>query len=1181
MPLKSLTINGFKSFADKTKIDFTSGITGIVGPNGSGKSNITEAIRWVMGEQSAKSLRGDKMVDVIFAGSATRPQMNRAEVILEFDNRNKELKSEQENLNICRRLFRNGDTEFLINNKQCRLRDITELFMDSGMGKQSFSIISQGRVEEIFNSKPVERRSIIEESAGVSLFKQKKQQAENKMTETTDNLHRVSDIVSELSKQVEPLKKQASIARDYKDQKQKYDSIYQKILTIEIKNLSAQKRQVEKDLREVKMSLQNISSEVTKSNKQVEENNIAIHELTDKIDAEQSKLIESTRKLEVFNGQIAVADQRTDFNSTNKQTLSNQLETLQQQKEANQKKLIASNQKMTSYKEQIADFEKQLREIQQLKKKTPEDIQKNIEDLRNSYVNLLQDQVSNNNEQKFSNRQLTRVKANLDEQNSRLAGIQNDLASSETDKQGTSQKIQALINDNQSLIKHDRELTNSIETITETGKKENQNYLKILENLQEIKARKKVLENMEQEHAGFFEGAKHVLNNKDKIAGIVGAVAELIRVPKEYQLAIETVVSNQLQSIVTENETAAKKAIAFLRQSRGGRATFLPINIIQPRNIYTNDLNKAKAVAGFVGVASELVSYDDKVSNIVRNILGNLLVAKNIDQATKISAAVSRKYRVVTLDGNVVNAGGSLTGGQQRRVNSSILTRKDELASLTKELSKQELLMDQKQKAVQDLRNELVKVNAEKKTVDEKLANFNQQKNQLEQADSTYQNEVKHYNEQIEVIKYNLSQNQTEQTELEKNLKQQNETAEKIKAEIEQTQKEINQKQKLLTDFDAELSSVNEKQQDKQTKLAVLKNNFANETTQNNDLTDLSNKTQKQIADIKSRLETLDSEKSQLDLSNAEVKTQITKLQKEIATSKESLASLKDKRAKEQAKSSDLNNNAQRSFDLQKAASDQQESLAIKNTKFSNQIDSRLDTLSQDYQITYEASLQQLKQADYDADELQKEARLLKMGIDELGTVNLSSIEEYDKVKDRYEFLTQQQNDLLQARAQLLETMTEMDKEVTTRFKKTFDQVSDAFEDIFPQMFAGGRAKLVLTEPNNLLESGIEIIAQPPGKKFQRMSLLSGGEKALTAITLLFAIIKVKPVPFCILDEVEASLDDANVYRFANYLNQYDNNTEFIVITHRKGTMMNVNRLYGVTMEESGVSRMLSVKVKE
>ncbi|WP_125761104.1 chromosome segregation protein SMC [Companilactobacillus hulinensis] len=1181
MPLKSLTINGFKSFADKTKIDFTSGITGIVGPNGSGKSNITEAIRWVMGEQSAKSLRGDKMVDVIFAGSATRAQMNHAEVILEFDNSNRELKSDQDNITIKRKLFRNGDTEFSINNKSCRLRDITELFMDSGMGKQSFSIISQGRVEAIFNSKPIERRSIIEESAGVALFKQKKTQADSRLSETTDNLHRVSDIVSELSKQVEPLKEQASIARDYKEQKSKYDNIYQQILTIEIKDLSKEKRETESKLREVKLSLKNIENQVKISNKQVADNRNEISEIAKKIDDNQSELVRKTQSLEILNGKVAVSDERNGFNTTNQTSLNEQLQSVTADKLQREKKLSECNSKIADYQQQIDKCTAKLKEIKQLQKKTPEEIQNNISELRDKYVNTLQEQVSTGNEQKFTQRQLDRIKLSDEDVDTQLTDVKNKLASANQAVTETSEKLQKLIDDNQDLIKKNDELDTNIQKVTETGQKENQEYLKSLENLQEIKARKTVLENMQQEHAGFFEGAKNILNNQDEIGGIIGAVAELIKVPQKYQLAIETVVSNQLQSIVTRDESAAKNAIAYLRKRNGGRATFLPINIIRARTIYASDLNSAKQVVGFVGVASDLVQFDSKVDNIVKNILGNLLVAENIDAATKVSAAVGRKYRVVTLDGNVVNAGGSMTGGQQRRVNSSILTRKDELVQLNSQLSKQQLSLDQKQQMVVDLRKKLVDLRDEKKIVGEKLSSFNQERSQLSNQLSNNRNEADHLQEQKNAIQYSSSKNNDERVQLEKDLKNQSETAKKLQEQVDKLQSEIESKQKMLKDFDSELSQINDEIQTNQTNLAVVKSNRDNELEQKRRLDTEIASDDEQIKELKIRLDQLNSERDQLNMSNSEIKDKIVELDNDIKSLKSELTDLQSQRSQKDSIALKLNDAAQRNFDLQTSASDEQENLAITVTKIANKIDSRLDTLSEEYQLTYEAAMKNLKAQDADPDTLKREAKLLKMGIDELGTVNLSAIDDYDKVKDRYEFLTTQQNDLLKARQQLLDTMSEMDREVTTRFKKTFDEVSAAFEAIFPEMFAGGRAKLVLTDPNDLLETGIEIIAQPPGKKFQRLSLLSGGEKALTAITLLFAIIKVNPVPFCILDEVEASLDDANVYRFANYLNRYDYNTEFIVITHRKGTMMKVNRLYGVTMEESGVSRMLSVKVQD
>lgn len=1181
MPLKSLTINGFKSFADKTKIDFTTGITGIVGPNGSGKSNITEAIRWVMGEQSARSLRGDKMVDVIFAGSDTRSPMNRAEVTLEFDNSNHELKSPQENVTIRRKLFRNGDTEFSINNKACRLKDINAIFLDSGMGKQSFSIISQGRVEEIFNSKPVERRSIIEESAGVALFKQKKQQAENKLSETTDNLHRVSDIVSELSQRVEPLKRQASIARDYQEQKGKYDALYQQILALEIKDLAGQRDHIQSNINEVKQSLKNIDNQVKKSNLQVNQNRTATAELVKKIDAQQNDLVVKSRELEKLNGEIAVSAERNGFNTSNKNSISSRIDELSKDKLEKQQVLAKSQAQLDDYQSSIDDYSKQLKKLQRLQSKSPEDLNQNINDARDNYVNALQQQVSNSNDQKFSKKQLTRLAASEDDQNQRLDKIIANLNQVNEKIAISKNKLSTLDDDNRDLVKRSQQIEKDINQVTEQGQSENSAYLKLLEKMQETKARANVLENMENEHAGFFDGAKNVLNNSNKIAGIVGAVAELIEVPQQYQVAIETVASNQLQSVVTKDQASAKKGIVFLRNSRGGRATFLPVDIIKARQIYANDLNRASQVDGFIGVASDLIKYQAQIENIAKNILGTVLVAQNIDAATKVSSAVGRKYRVVTVDGNLVNAGGSLTGGQQRRFNTSILTRKDELVQLKQKLQQQDQTLDDKQKHVQALRDRLVDLRKDSASINEELKTYTASRNQLENQLTSQENEQKHFQEQQQTLQFNQKRTQEEKSALEEDLKSQVKTSDTLKQTIVDLQAEIDEKQKVLNDYDSELEKTNQKVHDIQTKLVVVKSNFENESEQHKRLSQEIKNLSQQSTGLKNRLNQLDSEKSQIDLNSTEIKQRVAQLEKEIKQSKEDLQKLQKSRNQKDEESEQLNQTAQRNFYLQKSASDEQENLAIKSTKLSNEINSRLDILSEQYQITYEAAIAEIKADEVDTEKLKHDAHLLKMGIKELGTVNLSAIEDYDSVKDRYEFLTTQQNDLIIARKQLLDTMTEMDNEVVTRFKKTFDQVAAAFENIFPEMFAGGRAKLVLTEPDNLLETGIEIVAQPPGKKFQRLSLLSGGEKALTAITLLFAIIKVNPVPFCILDEVEASLDDANVYRFANYLNRYDDNTEFIVITHRKGTMMNVNRLYGVTMEESGVSRILSVQVKE
>ncbi|WP_099974896.1 chromosome segregation protein SMC [Lactobacillus terrae] len=1180
MALKSLTINGFKSFADKTKVEFNGGITGIVGPNGSGKSNVTEAIRWAMGEQSAKNLRGDKMADVIFSGSATKPAMNRAEVSLEFDNSDQQLKTDLENIVIKRKLFRNGDSEFTINNKNVRLKDITELFLDSGMGKGSFSIISQGRVEEIFNSKPVERRYIIEESAGVALFKQKKQQAENKLAETNDNLSRVSDIVSELSKQVEPLKEQASIARDYQEQKTKYDAIYKQLVTLQIKDLSDKKNVLDSEIGEVKSALEKIEQETRKSNIELNKNRDLANNLSQQIDSAQSNLVEKTQLLENLKGKIAISSERNEFNSSTKDELQNQIESSNGEKKQLEERLVNSNKQLEEYSQKIETLESELTEIQNDQTKTPEEMQEVINNLRNDYVNALQEQVTNSNEQKFTQKELERLQRSLTEQDNHLSELNDDLSSKSEKIADLKQKITELKEDNLDLIQEDAGLNQKLEKLTSNQESIQNSYIKSMSELRESQARKRLLENLEQEHAGFYEGAKNVLNNKEKIGGVVGAVAELMVVPSEYRLAIETVVSNQLQSIVTNDEKSAKKAIDYLRRQSAGRATLLPIDVIKGRKINNSDISNVKSVNGFIGVASDLVNYDDNVKNIIENILGNILVAKNIDSATEVSKKLNRRYRVVTIDGNVVNAGGSMTGGQQRKNNSSLLSRQQELLSLENQISKQEAVIDNFKQDIDQNKSEIEVSNSRKQELEERLSHFNSEKEQLDKELDTLDNDYRHLNEQKQITDYNKSKIQNELSSVEKDQTEQINLSVKLQDDINKIQSDIEDKQKIMKDFDSKLSVINVKVQEIQTQLAIEKNNFRNEESQNHRIKNDLQRVNVNIAKLDERIAQLSSEKNELDVNSSEISEKIDNLTEEVNRINKNLSDLQEQRKITEVKSKELDDVAQRNFDLQRNASNQQEDLAIRNTKLSNELDSKLAILREDYQISFEASYAELPE-DLDEERLKKNAKLLKTGIDELGTVNLSSIEEYDKVKDRYEFLTNQQNDLVSARKQLLDNMSEIDDVVTTRFKQTFDEIEATFEVIFPEMFAGGKARLELTDPENLLETGIEIVAQPPGKKFQRLSLLSGGEKALTAIALLFSIIKVNPVPFCILDEVEASLDDANVYRFANYLNRYDDNTEFIVITHRKGTMMNVNRLYGVTMEGSGVSKILSVKVQE
>ncbi|MGR3741668.1 chromosome segregation protein SMC [Companilactobacillus sp. DQM5] len=1180
MPLKSLTLNGFKSFADKTKIEFTSGITGIVGPNGSGKSNITEGIRWVMGEQSAKSLRGDKMVDVIFAGSSVRSTMNRTEVIFEFDNSNRDLKTDFDNVVIKRRLFRDGTSEFYINNKSCRLKDITELFMDSGLGRESFSIISQGRVEAIFNSKPVERRTIIEESAGVALYKQKKHEAELKLTDTDDNLNRVSDILHELSSQVEPLKEQASIANDYLNQKNEYDKIYKQILAVEINDLNNSLKGHSQKSAEIKNTLKKIDENVKKSDELVKKNRNEISRLSETLDQKNKELLEKSRQLEIINGQKAVTEERNDFNNKNKEQLKQQIDNLTSETKKLEVEIGTETKEYDKAKQEVDSLTEKLNEILDSKNKTPDVIKEEIETLRGDYLNALQEQTTNSNNTNFLNTQKKRIE-NL------VGNSQVDLKELIEKRNKKQSEIDALIDSRKKFEVNNSELINNFkknqidsEYLSEQIKETQTTYMNELGKLQQVSAKKKALEELSNDHAGFFQGAKSILNNTDKLSGVIGAVAELIKVPKEYQLAIEVASGNQLQSIVTKDESSAKSAISFLRKGNYGRATFLPKDIIRSKKIDKKVL-RLSSDSGFIGIASELLEYDNSVKNIVENIFGNLLIVDSLDNAVKIAKSTGHRFRIVTIQGDILSPGGSLTGGHIKQRGNSLLSRNQEIDDLNKIIKDLQLKSDNYQKKLNQLTEE--KNETEKRIDSEKneIQEFESKKRDFDQKVSKLKDEQQRINQDISSIEYSLKSNEKELKEISETLIKNEKNEASISKKIIEIKELTEEKNNLLNNFSQEQAVINQRAQTYQTQIAVSNNNLENKSTllrrQKNEL----KKVNANLLDTQAQLDKLESEQNELVNLDQNSKKQLEDLTRQVKELRKSIDDLKVKRSVLENKSEELSQEASRNFELQKRASEEQEDIAIELTKTNNGIDSRLDILSQEYNISFEEAFAKIDINDIDINALKKEVKLLKMGISELGDVNISSIAEYDKVKDRYEFLNQQEEDLLSAREQLKNTMSEMDEEVSRRFKETFDAVAASFEVIFPEMFAGGRAKLVLTDPDNLLETGIEIIAQPPGKKFQRLSLLSGGERALTAITLLFAIIKVKPVPFCILDEVEAALDDANVYRFAKYLNKYDDNTQFIVITHRKGTMMNVNRLYGVSMEELGVSKMVSVEVKE
>lgn len=1178
MPLKSLTLNGFKSFADKTKIEFTSGITGIVGPNGSGKSNIIEGIRWVMGEQSAKNLRGDKMTDVIFAGSSIRPSMNRAEVIFEFNNSNHDLKSKHDEVIIKRRLFRDGTSEFSINNKKCRLKDVTELFLDSGLGRESFSIISQGRVEAIFNSKPTERRSIIEESAGVALYKQKKHDAELKLVNTDDNLNRVSDILHELSIQVEPLKQQASIAHDYLQQKKEYDNIYKKTLAIEIFELNQVRKKRMSEVNILKEKAIDIDKKVENNSSLISKNRNKITDLSKEIDENNSRLLNLSKELEKLNGKKAISEERNLFNKKNKQQLIEQIDEFNNNIKELKSELASANNEYEKFKNQEQDLSNQLNLVNSKIDKTPEKLNIEIEQIRSEYLNELQEQTTANNNINFLETQKNRI-LNLNENTqSNIVSKNQELSIIETNLDELKIKINDFKNNNSELTQKfqlQKEKREELQTKLEINRT---SLMNSLSQLNQAKAKYKALTELSKDHAGFYQGVKAILNNKSAVKGIVGAVVELIKVPKTIEIAIEVAAGNQLQSIVTDDEFAAKQAISYLRKENLGRATFLPKDVIKSRKIADSKLANLTS-PNFLGIASELLSYSDDNKNIMENIFGNLLITKDLDTAIDIAKTTNHKYRIVTLQGDILNPGGSLTGGRIRRSGSNILNRNQELDDIQKSINELEKKNSNFELIQKKLVEEIQIIDSNIKTSSDLIAKYQNNKNEFLQEYDHLTIEKNRIIQEIKLLEKSSNDNQSELSKVILDIDDNKEKLISINEELSKLKTLTIEKNNLLENFDQQQSILNERISTLKTQISVNNNNLENKSLTIRRLNNEIIKEENNLSEFNKKLQKISLE--QKDLSKNNNDDRILEISGEIKKLTIDIDDLKNKRKLLEVEFKKLTELSDANYQLQKNISDQQENASINLTKINNQINIKLEILREDYKATFESVYDEIDTQKVDVDALNKKLRMLKMSISELGNVNVSAIEEYDKVKDRYEFLNQQQNDLITARAQLKKIMFDMDEEVADRFEKTFNKVAASFEVIFPDMFAGGKAKLMLTDPNNMLETGIEIVAQPPGKKFQKLSLLSGGEKALTAIALLFAIIRVNPVPFCILDEVEAALDDTNVYRFAKYLNRYDKDTQFIVITHRKGTMMNVNRLYGVSMEELGISKMVSVEVKE
>lgn len=1181
MPLTELVLDGFKSFADRTTIHFNDGITGIVGPNGSGKSNITEAIRWVMGEASAKSLRGMSMKDVIFAGSQYRKPLNKAEVTLIFDNQKRELAFDADEVSITRKILRSGDSEFLINGQQVRMRDVRTLFLDSGISQNSLAIISQGRVDQILNSRPEQRRVIFEEAAGVLHFKQQKEAAQGQLKKTQDNLIRINDLVKELEGRLEPLHEQSSLAKEYKFQKAGLDKELKSLLAFEIEDINKQKEDVQKSADKNKILLSKLDAEVKESQDAVSKKRAEYQEIRDEREKVQNELLKLGQQLSDLNANLQMAEQSRQFDDATKIEYQNQVETLK-------KSLVELNAHLDNLQKDQASLKKQQAVLQKKRDKligelseNPEELNKKLEDCRNDYIQLLQDQAAVNNQVINLNTELKRSKADTTYQS-------NDVAKQLTEAKAELEKLRT---EGKNLTAKRKDKNTAFAETNDQSKELNEQIRRLQETvndernkLEKIEARHEALINIQKRHEGYYYGVRNVLNHLSDFPGVIGAVGELLTFPAELEAAMTTALGGGVQDLITDSRNSAKNAINQLKRSRAGRATFLPLDGLRQYTIPQSTVTTLKSFNGFKGIASDLVESktDHNITAAINYLLGSVVIVDSIENAMAISQRIGR-YRIVTLDGDVVSPGGSMTGGQKNLRNNSPLQTATEINQLEQQIkslissfkedqAQLKALVDQSvevDKKLQELHDSLQEIN---QTINEVAISFQNQEKEvkrLQDANTLYESRVKERNDHIVELQKQIADANDKQTLLSKQ-------GEEKKSRMNELQSRIKNFNNLSQRVQSELSKLDPQ-------IAVFANKLENLAVQEKDKRNQIDNNQKQAADLKEKLASLNQNGELSVKKNADLKNQKTKIKQKHEELQNRLNELSSQLGQFDAQINQLDQVASRNYDLRKDAAIEQEDYSVKIAKFNSLIDQRLETLRDDYALTFEAAIAQAegKNDQETRDKLAKSVKLHRMSIEDIGPVNLDSIQEYEDVKKRYDFLNGQQNDLLKARDDLEKSMNELDEEVKSRFKATFEAVAESFKNIFPLVFGGGKAKLELTEPNNLLETGIEIIAQPPGKKLQRLSLLSGGERALTAITLLFAMLQVNPVPFCLLDEVEAALDDANVTRFAQFLLKYDLKTQFIVITHRRGTMKQADQLYGVVMQESGVSQVLSVSLKE
>ncbi len=1188
MNFKQLDLAGFKSFADKIEIKFGDGVTAIVGPNGCGKSNVADAIRWVLGEQSSKTLRGSSMQDVIFNGTEKRKSLSYCEVTMYFDNTDRFFNYDFDEIAITRKLYRSGESEYLLNKTACRLKDITNLLYNSGLGKDGYSIIGQDQVGKILSSKPEDRRAIFEDAAGISKFKSRKVEAERKLERTKDNLLKIQLVVDEIERQLGPLQKQAEDAKIFLKLKEELKLLEVNAFIYQQENANDAKAKINARLNAIAEELTLRQEELRTTSENYANNMASIDAIDKSVERLHESILNLTVSLEKQAGETNVIRERVRYltEQNSKLTLN----------ETNFEKLI----------------EAVLEEIENQKQKTEEfktklnTCKKEEEELSNQYLMIIDALALSEGEAEQGQKEvidaldkLAYIKANssrlsaekeasitaIDETNLKINSLTNKIG--EQEEQIKAQKEQIKVLDSASkekkeiLLKAKLQISALEEDIDNLNKKRNDASTKI----QVYENRKRILEEMQAEHEGYAGSVKKLLKESERNEAfrknMVGTLASLITVPEKYETAIETALGNAIQNIVTRNENDAKVLIEYLKQNQFGRATFLPITSMRPRNLSDAD-KKLINVAGSHGIAKDLIKYGSDIENVISNLLGATVVVDNLDIAIKLAQNTRFTYKIVTLDGDIINPQGSMTGGSKKSEAVNLISRDREIKTLAEQIEKfkQEIASSndtfaEMKAKLSDCQNKYDFLSSQDKKVDVELAGENEKLSSLENSllenktelENLQSNKTKLENK-IDVIVKELASEIELENALSKGKTNANELAEKrnerfaeLKEKREKYNSEVTAKRVEIASLEKEVLASEQEVDRLEKQQGELKYNLelARDERANNE---------KNINDANQLIAEMLEENTSVESKN------------KLAAFKEEQANLESNKQKLQQSLKELDEKRTFLIEETNRISEKKVMEEMKVSKVDSDIDQMRERIAEEYELTYE-TCQNYKQADFNLTKGLQEITKIKREISKLGYINVSAIESSGVLNERYTALKAQADDLTKAQNELVEIIDEVSVEMKNKFIEQFNRINENFSQTFRELFGGGSAKLELIGSENILEAGVEIFAEPPGKKLQSNTLLSGGEKALTAIAILFAILKLKPMPFCLLDEIEAPLDEANVVRFAQYLKRFSKETQFIVITHKKPTMELADALYGVTMEEKGVSKTVSVKLSE